>query len=38
MQINVAEGLQLFENVLDSRETNQLTLLINGIQAAGRKG
>jgi hypothetical protein len=36
--INVAEGLQLFENVLDSSETNQLTLLINGIQAAGRKG
>jgi hypothetical protein len=34
----VAEGLQLFENVLDSSETNQLTLLINGIQAAGRKG
>jgi alkylated DNA repair protein alkB family protein 5 len=36
--INVAEGLQLFENVLDSSETNQLTLLINGIQAVGRKG
>ncbi|CAK9193152.1 unnamed protein product [Sphagnum troendelagicum] len=35
---NVAEGLELFENVLDSAETNQLTAFINDIQAAGRRG
>jgi hypothetical protein len=34
----VAEGLELFENVLDSAETNQLTAFINDIQAAGRRG
>jgi alkylated DNA repair dioxygenase AlkB len=38
VQTNVAEGLELFENVLDSAETNQLTAFINDIQAAGRRG
>jgi hypothetical protein len=38
LQINVAEGLELFENVLDVNEASKLAILISDLPAFGRRG
>lgn len=38
LQINVAEGLELFEDVLDVYEASKLAILISDLPAFGRRG
>jgi hypothetical protein len=38
LQVNVVEGLKLYENLLDSTEVSKLVSLVNDLRVAGRKG
>jgi hypothetical protein len=38
LQVNVVEGLKLYENLLDRTEVSKLVSLVNDLRVAGRKG